>query len=183
MYKVPCALQYPDSFGHIWIIHYPTEGKGSSWQWESRGRKREKEANVNPQLCSVTMMRTFSYNTALPLYVFAARPVHIPDLSCLQELNARQLLVLVSLFIVLFHLEKKRIWLLFLWRMCVCVCANLHFFLRYVIVECEDQDTQQRDPKTHEMYLNVMRRFSQALLKVRIWICSCFTTDWRCYAI
>lgn len=37
---------------------------------------------------------------------------------------------------------------------------------RYVIVECEDQDTQQRDPKTHEMYLNVMRRFSQALLKV-----------------
>ncbi|GAB5579464.1 phosphatidylinositol 4 [Prionailurus iriomotensis] len=35
----------------------------------------------------------------------------------------------------------------------------------YVIVECEDQDTQQRDPKTHEMYLNVMRRFSQALLK------------------
>ncbi|KAM6301786.1 phosphatidylinositol 3-kinase catalytic subunit type 3 isoform 3-T4 [Podargus strigoides] len=36
---------------------------------------------------------------------------------------------------------------------------------RYVIVECEDQDTQQRDPKTHEMYLNVMRRFSQALLK------------------
>uniref|UniRef100_A0A4W6D6Z4 Phosphatidylinositol 3-kinase catalytic subunit type 3 n=1 Tax=Lates calcarifer TaxID=8187 RepID=A0A4W6D6Z4_LATCA len=39
------------------------------------------------------------------------------------------------------------------------------FSLRYVIVECEDQDTQQRDPKTHEMYLNVMRRFSQALLK------------------
>lgn len=36
-----------------------------------------------------------------------------------------------------------------------------------MIVECEDQDTQQRDPKTHEMYLNVMRRFSQALLKVR----------------
>ncbi|KAM3845140.1 phosphatidylinositol 3-kinase catalytic subunit type 3 isoform 6-T6 [Vipera latastei] len=35
----------------------------------------------------------------------------------------------------------------------------------YVIVECEDRDTQQRDPKTHEMYLNVMRRFSQALLK------------------
>lgn len=46
---------------------------------------------------------------------------------------------------------------------CVCVCVSL----RYVIVECEDQDTQQRDPKTHEMYLNVMRRFSQALLKVR----------------
>ena len=40
------------------------------------------------------------------------------------------------------------------------------FFYRYVIVECEDQDTQLRDPKTHEMYLNVMRRFSQALLKV-----------------
>lgn len=33
-------------------------------------------------------------------------------------------------------------------------------------MECEDQDTQQRDPKTHEMYINVMRRFSQALLKV-----------------
>lgn len=41
-------------------------------------------------------------------------------------------------------------------------------FFRYVIVECEDQDTKQRDPKTHEMYLNVMRRFSQALLKVSI---------------
>jgi phosphatidylinositol 3-kinase len=26
--------------------------------------------------------------------------------------------------------------------------------------------SQQRDPKTHEMYINVMRRFSQALLKV-----------------
>ena len=46
---------------------------------------------------------------------------------------------------------------------------NVCVFLRYVIVECEDQDTQQRDPKTHEMYLNVMRRFSQALLKVRPW--------------
>lgn len=50
--------------------------------------------------------------------------------------------------------------------------SECHFtsyeFLRYVIVECEDQDTQQRDPKTHEMYLNVMRRFSQALLKVTI---------------
>lgn len=45
----------------------------------------------------------------------------------------------------------------------ICLCV----FFRYVIVECEDQDTQQRDPKTHEMYLNVMRRFSQALLKVR----------------
>lgn len=33
-------------------------------------------------------------------------------------------------------------------------------------MECEDQDTQQRDPKT-QMYLNVMMRFSQALLKVR----------------
>lgn len=46
---------------------------------------------------------------------------------------------------------------------------------RYVIVECEDQDTQQRDPKTHEMYLNVMRRFSQALLKVSI----LFQTIWK----
>uniref|UniRef100_A0A3P8ZG53 Phosphatidylinositol 3-kinase catalytic subunit type 3 n=1 Tax=Esox lucius TaxID=8010 RepID=A0A3P8ZG53_ESOLU len=35
----------------------------------------------------------------------------------------------------------------------------------YVIVECEDQDTQQRDLKTHKMYLNVIGRFSQALLK------------------
>lgn len=45
--------------------------------------------------------------------------------------------------------------------------SALRLSVRYVIVECEDQDTQQRDPKTHEMYLNVMRRFSQALLKVR----------------
>lgn len=44
--------------------------------------------------------------------------------------------------------------------------CDIVFFCRYVIVECEDQDTQQRDPKTHDMYLNVMRRFSQALLKV-----------------
>lgn len=43
---------------------------------------------------------------------------------------------------------------------CCCCC------LRYVVVECEDQDSQQRDPKT-QMYLNVMMRFSQALLKVR----------------
>uniref|UniRef100_A0A3Q1GHA4 Phosphatidylinositol 3-kinase catalytic subunit type 3 n=1 Tax=Acanthochromis polyacanthus TaxID=80966 RepID=A0A3Q1GHA4_9TELE len=47
----------------------------------------------------------------------------------------------------------------------VCGKKTPSFFHRYVIVECEDQDTQQRDPKTHEMYLNVMRRFSQALLK------------------
>ncbi|XP_036740946.1 phosphatidylinositol 3-kinase catalytic subunit type 3 isoform X1 [Manis pentadactyla] len=48
-------------------------------------------------------------------------------------------------------------------------CKNstlANYLYWYVIVECEDQDTQQRDPKTHEMYLNVMRRFSQALLKV-----------------
>lgn len=52
--------------------------------------------------------------------------------------------------------------------MFIFICLqNLCAVLRYVIVECEDQDTQQRDPKTHEMYLNVMRRFSQALLKVR----------------
>ncbi|XP_042191478.1 phosphatidylinositol 3-kinase catalytic subunit type 3 isoform X3 [Callorhinchus milii] len=47
-------------------------------------------------------------------------------------------------------------------------CRNstlANYLYWYVIVECEDQDTQQRDPKTHEMYLNVMRRFSQALLK------------------
>ncbi|XP_059845497.1 phosphatidylinositol 3-kinase catalytic subunit type 3 [Hemitrygon akajei] len=47
-------------------------------------------------------------------------------------------------------------------------CRNstlANYLYWYVIVECEDQDTQLRDPKTHEMYLNVMRRFSQALLK------------------
>uniref|UniRef100_A0A3B3T1P9 Phosphatidylinositol 3-kinase catalytic subunit type 3 n=1 Tax=Paramormyrops kingsleyae TaxID=1676925 RepID=A0A3B3T1P9_9TELE len=47
-------------------------------------------------------------------------------------------------------------------------CKNstlANYLYWYVIVECEDQDTQQRDPKTHDMYLNVMRRFSQALLK------------------
>uniref|UniRef100_A0A670YM17 Phosphatidylinositol 3-kinase catalytic subunit type 3 n=1 Tax=Pseudonaja textilis TaxID=8673 RepID=A0A670YM17_PSETE len=47
-------------------------------------------------------------------------------------------------------------------------CKNstlANYLYWYVIVECEDRDTQQRDPKTHEMYLNVMRRFSQALLK------------------
>ncbi|KAF3837168.1 hypothetical protein F7725_004632, partial [Dissostichus mawsoni] len=47
-------------------------------------------------------------------------------------------------------------------------CKNselANYLYWYVIVECEDQDTQQRDLKTHEMYLNVMRRFSQALLK------------------
>ncbi|XP_062984369.1 phosphatidylinositol 3-kinase catalytic subunit type 3 isoform X3 [Elgaria multicarinata webbii] len=47
-------------------------------------------------------------------------------------------------------------------------CKNstlANYLYWYVIVECEDQDTQQRDPRTHEMYLNVMRRFSQALLK------------------
>nr|XP_056703985.1 phosphatidylinositol 3-kinase catalytic subunit type 3 [Euleptes europaea] len=47
-------------------------------------------------------------------------------------------------------------------------CKNstlANYLYWYVIVECEDQDTQQRDPRTHEMYLNVTRRFSQALLK------------------
>ncbi|XP_064421311.1 phosphatidylinositol 3-kinase catalytic subunit type 3 [Latimeria chalumnae] len=47
-------------------------------------------------------------------------------------------------------------------------CKNstlANYLYWYVIVECEDQDTQQRVPHTHEMYLNVMRRFSQALLK------------------
>ncbi|XP_077598670.1 phosphatidylinositol 3-kinase catalytic subunit type 3 [Stigmatopora nigra] len=51
-----------------------------------------------------------------------------------------------------------------IWRACKnSMLANYLYW--YVIVECEDQDTRQRDPKTHEMYLNVMRRFSQALLK------------------
>ncbi|XP_056379213.1 phosphatidylinositol 3-kinase catalytic subunit type 3 [Hyla sarda] len=47
-------------------------------------------------------------------------------------------------------------------------CKNstlANYLYWYVIVECEDQDTELRDHKTHEMYLNVMRRFSQALLK------------------
>uniref|UniRef100_A0A8C1JX37 Phosphatidylinositol 3-kinase catalytic subunit type 3 n=1 Tax=Cyprinus carpio TaxID=7962 RepID=A0A8C1JX37_CYPCA len=41
-------------------------------------------------------------------------------------------------------------------------CKNstlANYLYWYVIVECEDQDTQQRDPKTHDMYLNVMRFF------------------------
>ncbi|XP_045081482.1 phosphatidylinositol 3-kinase catalytic subunit type 3 isoform X1 [Coregonus clupeaformis] len=47
-------------------------------------------------------------------------------------------------------------------------CKNstlANYLYWYVIVECEDQDTQQRDLKTHKMYLNVIGRFSQALLK------------------
>uniref|UniRef100_A0A673Z1T1 Phosphatidylinositol 3-kinase catalytic subunit type 3 n=1 Tax=Salmo trutta TaxID=8032 RepID=A0A673Z1T1_SALTR len=47
-------------------------------------------------------------------------------------------------------------------------CKNstlANYLYWYVIVECEDQDTQQRDLKTHNMYLNVIGRFSQALLK------------------
>uniref|UniRef100_A0A674B492 Phosphatidylinositol 3-kinase catalytic subunit type 3 n=1 Tax=Salmo trutta TaxID=8032 RepID=A0A674B492_SALTR len=50
-------------------------------------------------------------------------------------------------------------------------CKNstlANYLYWYVIVECEDQDTQQRDLKTHKMYLNVIGRFSQALLKVRL---------------
>lgn len=47
-------------------------------------------------------------------------------------------------------------------------CRNgmlANYLYWYLIVECEDQDTIQRDPKTHDMYISVMRRFSQALLK------------------
>ncbi|XP_028821207.1 phosphatidylinositol 3-kinase catalytic subunit type 3 isoform X2 [Denticeps clupeoides] len=47
-------------------------------------------------------------------------------------------------------------------------CKNstlANYLYWYVIVECEDQDTKQRDPKTYDMYFNVMKRFSQALLK------------------
>lgn len=111
-------------------------------------------------LCHVVL--SVVCNTALCPHVFAARPLHVPDLSCLQELYTCQLFVLVSPLYSAFcflpgqkEVSHKN------------VCINPRFFLRYVIVECEDQDTQQRDPKTHEMYLNVMRRFSQALLKVR----------------
>ncbi|XP_006835201.1 PREDICTED: phosphatidylinositol 3-kinase catalytic subunit type 3-like [Chrysochloris asiatica] len=47
-------------------------------------------------------------------------------------------------------------------------CKNstlANYLYWYVVVEYQDQDTQQRDPKTHEMYFNVMRRLSHALLK------------------
>lgn len=37
--KLSHALQFPNSFWLIWIIHYATEGKGGSWQWESRGEQ------------------------------------------------------------------------------------------------------------------------------------------------
>ncbi|KAK6291950.1 hypothetical protein J4Q44_G00377350 [Coregonus suidteri] len=40
-----------------------------------------------------------------------------------------------------------------------------HLPCLYIIVECEGQDTQQRDLKTHNVYLNVIGRFSLALLK------------------
>lgn len=85
---------------------------------------------------------------------FSARPVHVSYFTCLQEFYACQLSILVSPAIVSMWLKSKDVW------------SRRFVLYRYVIVECEDQDTQQRDPKTHEMYLNVMRRFSQALLKV-----------------
>lgn len=78
-----------------------------------------------------------------------ARTLHLPTI-CTGEYDSEQL----------------RDWKCLLF-FCFCQLNLCVIFLRYVIVECEDQDTQQRDPKTHEMYLNVMRRFSQALLKVR----------------
>ncbi|CAB1345379.1 unnamed protein product [Coregonus sp. 'balchen'] len=47
-------------------------------------------------------------------------------------------------------------------------CKNstlANYLYWYIIVECEGQDTQQRDLKTHNVYLNVIGRFSLALLK------------------
>lgn len=96
---------------------------------------------------------------SLCVLLFVAGLVHIPHLPRLQELYACQLFVLVSTNQSGVVPENICVFIL--------LPANLCAFFRYVIVECEDQDTQQRDPKTHEMYLNVMRRFSQALLKVR----------------
>lgn len=93
------------------------------------------------------------------LFIYLARLVHLSHIARLQERYARQLLVLVSND----HPEQQQHFT-GTWR---CKIDSV-FLLRYVIVECEDQDTKQRDPKTHEMYLNVMRRFSQALLKVSV---------------
>ncbi|KAM9400726.1 LOW QUALITY PROTEIN: phosphatidylinositol 3-kinase catalytic subunit type 3 [Salvelinus alpinus] len=46
-----------------------------------------------------------------------------------------------------------------------CKNSTLANYLYWYVIVCEDQDTQQRDLKTHNMYLNVIGRFSQALLK------------------
>ncbi|KAI8479545.1 Phosphatidylinositol 3-kinase catalytic subunit type 3, partial [Branchiostoma belcheri] len=43
------------------------------------------------------------------------------------------------------------------------ILANYLYW--YLFVECEDQDNVNRDQKVTEMYINVMKRFSQALLK------------------
>ena len=93
--------------------------------------------------------------------------MYVSHLTCLQELHACQLLVLVSTVCLTKKNKLSLLFLFYFYCACLCICQQkLFVILRYVIVECEDQDTQQRDPKTHEMYLNVMRRFSQALLKV-----------------
>nr|XP_006823983.1 PREDICTED: phosphatidylinositol 3-kinase catalytic subunit type 3-like [Saccoglossus kowalevskii] len=39
------------------------------------------------------------------------------------------------------------------------------YFYWYLLVECDDQDSMSKDSKTSEMYINVMKRFSQALVK------------------
>uniref|UniRef100_UPI00358EFBFA phosphatidylinositol 3-kinase catalytic subunit type 3 isoform X2 n=1 Tax=Myxine glutinosa TaxID=7769 RepID=UPI00358EFBFA len=47
-----------------------------------------------------------------------------------------------------------------------CKNATLANYLYwYLIVECEEHDMAQREPNISEMYVSVMRRFSQALLK------------------
>lgn len=86
--------------------------------------------------------------------------MHISHFPGLRELYACKLFVLVGAISRTYYNKIPH------FDFCP-VKSALCLTTRYVIVECEDQDTQQRDPKTHEMYLNVMRRFSQALLKVQ----------------
>ncbi|XP_022252339.1 phosphatidylinositol 3-kinase catalytic subunit type 3-like [Limulus polyphemus] len=47
-------------------------------------------------------------------------------------------------------------------------CANdtlANYFYWYLLVECEDQDNTTKDPRVTDMYITVMKRFSQALIK------------------
>lgn len=38
---------------------------------------------------------------------------------------------------------------------------------RYMSVECENDESTAKEQKVNEMYLCIMKRFSQALVKVR----------------
>ena len=40
---------------------------------------------------------------------------------------------------------------------------------RFLIVECDDQDSQTKDQRILQMYLTVLKRFSQALNSVSLW--------------